>query len=141
MATDRIILHSEIAQPFLTALKAALTAMAKQPTPLPRLVSSASKDRLQSLISDALSAGAVMFHGDPDGMPDDSGTVFIPGILGSVKDDMEIWMQESFGPVAAYMVVQNEDEAVRLANTTEYGLSAAVFTKDLRKGLAIAKRL
>ncbi|KAF2816481.1 aldehyde dehydrogenase family protein [Mytilinidion resinicola] len=142
MGTDRIILHAEIAQPFLAGLKAALTAMSKQPAPLPRVVSSASKDRLQSLVSSALAAGAEMvFRGDTDEVIDKSGTIFIPAILGGIKDDMEIWTQESFGPVAAYMVVQDEDEAVRLANTTEYGLSAAVFTKDLRKGLAIAKRL
>jgi acyl-CoA reductase-like NAD-dependent aldehyde dehydrogenase len=141
MATDRIILHAEIAQPFLAALKTALTAMAKQSGPLPHLVSSASKDRLQSLVSSALKGGAELLHGSDRTMIDQSGTVFLPAVIGGVKDNMEIWTEEAFGPVAAYMVVQDEDEAVRLANATEYGLSVAVFTKDLRKGLAIAKRL
>jgi acyl-CoA reductase-like NAD-dependent aldehyde dehydrogenase len=62
-------------------------------------------------------------------------------ITGDVKEDMELWQQEIFGPVAAYIIVKSDEEAVEIANKTEYGLSAAVFTRDLRKAFAIAKQL
>lgn len=54
---------------------------------------------------------------------------------------MAVWQDEMFAPVAACMTFENEDEAVSLANKGGYGLSAAVFTEDLRKGFAIAKKL
>ncbi|PQE20289.1 aldehyde dehydrogenase family protein [Rutstroemia sp. NJR-2017a BBW] len=63
-------------------------------------------------------------------------------IIGDIQENMKLWQhEEAFGPVAAYSIAQNDDEAVRMANDTEFGLSAAVFTQDLRKGFAIAKQL
>lgn len=88
-----------------------------------------------------------MFHGNHNGADrqdskDDNASVcFAPTVLGGVTEDMAIWHDEAFGPIVGLMVAQSEDEAVRMANKTGYGLSAAVFTRDLRKGLALAKRI
>lgn len=54
---------------------------------------------------------------------------------------MPIWQEEAFAPLAACIIVNSDEEAVDMANRGGYGLSAAVFTEDLRKGLKIAKRL
>ncbi|RAL65072.1 hypothetical protein DID88_001179 [Monilinia fructigena] len=72
-----------------------------------------------------------------------SGQIFIftPMIIGDINEDMPLWRDENFGPVVAYRIAKSDEEAIEMANDTEYGLSAAVFTQDLRKGFAIAKQL
>ena len=64
-----------------------------------------------------------------------------PAILGGVTEEMALWQEEAFASVAAFMEFESEEEAVRLANGSGYGLSASVFTEDLRKGFAIAMKL
>ncbi|KAL1964384.1 hypothetical protein VTN77DRAFT_7069 [Rasamsonia byssochlamydoides] len=64
-----------------------------------------------------------------------------PVILGKVTEDMQVWQEESFASLAACMVVDSDEEDIRLANSGGYGLSAAVFTEDLRKGFALAKKI
>ena len=147
MATDRIIVHSSIAATFLQALKSGLGAMAASSTTPPKVVSAASKKRLDSVVSDAVSHGAQVLaggslnDGGSDGSNGPAASIFAPTILADVADEMQVWRDETFGPIAAYRVVETENEAIEAANNTGYGLSAAVFTKDLRKGLAVAKRL
>ena len=146
MATDRIIIHSSVAAAFLTALKSCLSSQYPASTVAPTVVSSAAKYRLQSLVSGAVSAGAQLFHGNhtgpnATGVNDSNNLQFAPQVLGNVTENMEIWQEEIFGPVVSYKLVQSEEEAIEVANRTGYGLSAAVFTKDLRKGFAIAKRI
>ncbi|KAK2592778.1 hypothetical protein QQS21_009521 [Conoideocrella luteorostrata] len=140
MATDRIILHSSIAPAFINALKAALGADSDAPTP--RLVTAASKARVQAIIDSALSDGAHLIHGSLD-KNDKSldGVQMVPLILGGAKEDMKLWQEEVFAPLAAVMVVDDDEEAVTLANSGGYGLSAAIFSEDLRKGLKLAKKL
>ena len=101
-------------------------------------MSAASQSRLQSLVSDALAKGATLLTDDPRRI---EGAVFTPAVIGQLKDDMKFARDEAFGPLAGYIVVQNEEEAIKIANGTEYGLAASVFTRDLRKGFAIAKKL
>lgn len=64
-----------------------------------------------------------------------------PVVLGGIKEDMKVWQEEAFASLAACMIVDSDEEAVKIANSSGFGLSAAVFTEDLRKGFAIAKRL
>ena len=151
MATDRIIVHSSVASAFQAALKTFLSPTHGSSASTSTVISSTSQSRLQSLVSDALSTGAHLLYGnaaDNDARKtlgelqgESAGVHFAPVVLGGMKDDMAIWKEEVFGPVVGVMIAQNEDEAVEMANKTGYGLSAAVFTQDLRKGLALAKRL
>ena len=151
MATDRIIVHSSVASAFQAALKTFLSPTRGSSASTSTVISSTSQSRLQSLVSDALSTGAHLLYGNADDNDDrktlkesqgkSAGVHFVPVVLGGMKEDMEIWQEEVFGPVVGVLIAQNEDEAVQMANKTGYGLSAAVFTKDLRKGLALAKRL
>lgn len=138
MSTDRIILHTSIANAFLEALKSALSTNTDSEPPT--LVNEASKTRVEALISSALEAGAHLIHG-PSTTNSKSGIRMAPVVLGGIKQDMTVWQEEAFASLAACMIVDSDEEAVKIANSSGFGLSAAVFTEDLRKGLAIAKRL
>jgi len=143
MSTDRIVLHAAIAEKFIAALKAALSSTDAS-APVPTLVTAASKARVQKIISSAVTSGAHFIHGA--GQNSEQGTKdkdvrFAPVILGGAREDMDLWQDEAFAPLAACMTVKDDDEAVRVANKGGYGLSASVFTEDLRKGFALAKRL
>lgn len=142
MATDRIVLHSSIASEFIAALKKALESTANESNSLPTLVTAASKARVEAVIESAISSGAHLIHGslaqNKDG---DSSVRMAPIILGGAKEGMTLWQEEAFAPVAACMIVNDDEEAVKIANQGGYGLSAAIFTEDLRKGFALAKKI
>lgn len=90
-------------------------------------------------LEDAKRRGAVLLVG---GEADTAGGLFFePTVAVEVTHDMELMREETFGPVAAIMRVADEEEAIRLANDSQYGLSGSVFTKDTAKALRIAKRL
>lgn len=145
MATDRIILHSAIADKFKSTVKR-LFVESSSAAP-PTLVSMSSKARVTEIIASALSAGAEVVHGafnistisQPESKA--SRVSMPPVILGNVSQDMRVWKEETFATLAAYMVVTSDDEAIELANEGGYGLSASIFTEDLRKGLAMAKKI
>ncbi|OQD69390.1 hypothetical protein PENPOL_c002G07257 [Penicillium polonicum] len=141
MATDRILVHTSILPSFTEALQNALAAGAAASALPPTLVNTASKTRVEALIANAVSAGAHFISGSADSVPTDSGVRMAPAVLGGVKEDMALWQEESFASVAACMPFDSEDEAIRLANGSGYGLSASVFTEDLRRGLAMARRI
>ncbi|KAF7868668.1 hypothetical protein EAF04_005198 [Stromatinia cepivora] len=146
MSTDRIIIHADIADKFLEILKATFSAIASSAPDPPLVVNDAAKARLQGMVSKALSEGASSLLGgteqlQPKETNGSSPVIFTPMIIGDIKEDMPLWRDENFGPVVAYRIAKSDEEAIEMANNTEYGLSAAVFTQDLRKGFAIAKQL
>ncbi|APA06321.1 hypothetical protein SS1G_01166 [Sclerotinia sclerotiorum 1980 UF-70] len=146
MSTDRIIIHADIADKFLEILKATFSAIASSAPDPPLVVNAAAKARLQEVVSKAFSEGASSLIGgteelQPKESHGPSPVIFTPMIIGDIKEDMPLWRDENFGPVVAYRIVKSDEEAIEMANDTEYGLSAAVFTQDLRKGFAIAKQL
>ncbi len=139
-------MHSSIAPAFVAAMKGALTAIGKEAALPPTLVSAASKARVQKVIADALSSGAELIHGAVDSSeqgPQENGSAIhmAPVIVGKPTEDMSLWQDELFAALAAVMTVDSDDEAVAMANKTGYGLSASVFTEDLRKGFALAKKI
>ncbi|KAJ5623802.1 Aldehyde dehydrogenase N-terminal [Penicillium lagena] len=141
MATDRILVHSSIALAFTEALKASLAGADPSALP-PTLVNTASKNRVEALVSSAAASGAHFISGSAETkIPTDAGVRLAPAILGGVKEDMAVWQEEAFASVAACMAFETEDEAIHLANSSGYGLSASVFTEDLRRGLAMAKKI
>lgn len=147
MSTDRIILHSAIAPAFIASLKNALASSPDASTPPPTLVSAASKARVQAIISGALASGAQLIQGSFDGgdssqnAGEDSSIRMAPAIVVGAKEDMPIWQDEAFASLAACMVVDDDEEAVKIANRGGYGLSASIFTEDLRKAFSLAKKL
>lgn len=89
-----------------------------------------------SVIADAVAKGAKLKAGGKR-----TGTVVEATVLDHVTPDMRVYAEESFGPVKPVIRVRGEDEAIRVANDTEYGLSAAVFSKDIQRALAVAARI
>jgi acyl-CoA reductase-like NAD-dependent aldehyde dehydrogenase len=140
MSTDRILVHESVSKDFLEVMKSSLAQAATNGSALPVMATSASKARLQKSISEAMSKGASVLSGSdqPDAVP---GASIIPTVLKDVDTSTTIWNEENFGPIVAITTVTSDEEAVKIANSSEYGLSAAVFTTDLRRGLAIAKQL
>ncbi|KIX99647.1 uncharacterized protein Z520_04282 [Fonsecaea multimorphosa CBS 102226] len=141
MSTERILVNAKIADEFRSALKVAMDELfSDKGMPTPQLMSAVPVQKNKRLISDALGKGARALYGDP-GHSEASKTQMRPIILENVEPQMDIWYTESFGPTVSLILVQSDDEAVTIANDTEYGLSSAVFTRDLRRGLRIAREI
>lgn len=107
------------------------------------LVNKKQLELLKSQVEDAISKGAKVKAGGkvPEGNSLKDGNYFKPTILTNINFDMKVMSEEVFGPVLPIMPFTTEEEAIGMANKTEYGLSAEVYTKDLEKGERIAKRL
>jgi acyl-CoA reductase-like NAD-dependent aldehyde dehydrogenase len=141
MSTERIIAVPEVAEEFVAkfterakALKAGNPRDGK--APLGAVVDARTVAKVEALIADAVSKGAtVTGAGAADG-------VLLPAqVVDKVTSDMRLYSEESFGPVVAILRAMDEDDAVRLANDSEYGLSAAVFSRDTSRALSVARRI
>lgn len=111
-------------------------------TDLGPLVSQAAFDKVQRLIQSAIDQGATVAAGGvgrPDGL--DKGYYVKPTVVANVTQDMAIAREEIFGPVITLTAYEDEDEAVRIANDTVYGLSGFVSSSDVGRARAIARRL
>jgi acyl-CoA reductase-like NAD-dependent aldehyde dehydrogenase len=107
-----------------------------QGTMIGPVIDDAARERVLGLIEDARAHGAELIAGG-----DSDGNCIAPTVLGGVTPAMRIYSEESFGPVVAIVPVDGADEAVRVANDTEYGLAAAVFGGDVPAALAVAQRI
>jgi acyl-CoA reductase-like NAD-dependent aldehyde dehydrogenase len=142
MSTDRIIVASPIADAFVAKLTAKLGKMkAGKPGTegclLGAMVTPEAAARVKRLIEDATSKGATLKTG-PVQL---DGAVLQPVLIDGLTSEMALYTEEAFGPVVTVLRAGSDDEAVRLANDTEYGLSASVFSKDIGRALAVAKRI
>jgi acyl-CoA reductase-like NAD-dependent aldehyde dehydrogenase len=140
MSTERIIVHQAIADTFVAKLAARAAVL---PAGDPRghvvlgsLISLEAAKKMEELMADAQAKGAKLVAGGKR-----TGTVVEATLLDFVTPDMRVYGEESFGPVKPIIRVANEDEAVQVANDTEYGLSSAVFSADVQRALAVAGRI
>lgn len=138
MSTERIIVHKSVSSEFATELTAAVGTIFPSSKDASILVSAAPVSRNKKLVADAISKGATILTGDLEAT-ESSDTRMRPIIIKGVDPSMDIYYTESFGPTVSFLEIETEEEALRIANDTEYGLSAAVFTSDLRTGLRLAK--
>jgi betaine-aldehyde dehydrogenase len=107
------------------------------------LVSQKQRDRVRDYIEIGLGEGAtVVVGGEPPSDPAlADGAYLMPTVFDGVTNDMRIAREEIFGPVVSVIPFDTEEEAIRLANTTQYGLSGSVWSRDIGKALRTAKAL
>jgi aldehyde dehydrogenase (NAD+) len=101
-------------------------------------VSKAAQDRILSYIDTAKSEGAQLIHGGTQSGIPSKGYFIEPTVFANVTNDMKIVREEIFGPFVVIQSFSTEEEAIAKANDTEYGLGAAVFTKDIMRGHRVA---
>lgn len=138
MSTERIIVNEKIATEFEEHFKKAAAAFAPEGTEPPVLINSAGVAKNQRLLKDAVAKGATILHGDHE---NGEGAKMMPVVVKGTNKDMDLFYTESFGPTVSVITVKNDEEALELANDTEYGLSSAIFTKDLGKALRMARQI
>jgi acyl-CoA reductase-like NAD-dependent aldehyde dehydrogenase len=141
MSTERLVVDEKIADRFVEAMAAKVTTLKagdprRSDTPLGSLVDLRAAQRVETLVRDAVSKGAVLAAGG-----NIDGTIMDATLLDRVTPAMRIYGEETFGPVASVVRVGSVDEAVRVANDTEYGLSAAVFGRDINRAMSVARRI
>ncbi|GGC11316.1 aldehyde dehydrogenase [Novosphingobium endophyticum] len=141
MSTERIIVVDAVADAFAGKFAAKAQSMAtgdprEGTTPLGAVVDRKTVDHVNGLIEDAVAKGAKVLSG---GTAD---SVLMPAtVVDGVTDAMNLYRDESFGPVVAMIRARDEEHAIALANDSEYGLSASVFTRDTARGLSVARRI
>ena len=141
MSTERIIVVEQVADAFAAKFAAKAKSLAtgdprEGATPLGAVVDRKTVLHVNSLIDDALAKGGRLLAG---GKAD---TVLMPAtVIDAVTHGMNLYRDESFGPVVAIIRARDEADAIRLANDSEYGLSAAVFTRDTARGLRVARQI
>jgi vanillin dehydrogenase len=141
MSTERVIAHRDIADALVKKLAAkASTLKAGPPTDksavLGALVSPQAVQRVAALLDDAHAKGARVISAGPS-----DGAIMQPTIVDGISPDMKLYADESFAPVVTLQRVDNDEEAIRVANDSEYGLSAAVFSRDIGRALNVAKQI
>lgn len=145
ISTERVLVHEAIADRFIPKFVAAVEAMVVS-TDLefgPDMGSLVSPEQLETVtrhVDDAVAKGATVLAGGRP-LPDVGAYCYAPTVLDGVTSEMACRDEETFGPVVSIYRVSSDDEAVALANDTEYGLNASVWTTDVRRGRAIARRI
>jgi benzaldehyde dehydrogenase (NAD) len=141
MAAGRHLVHESIAEDYLKALSERAGRLpvgnpATEEVALGPIIDRKQLDRVQEIVTQASDAGATVRAG---GTAD--GPFFPPTVLGDVETGMRAWQEEIFGPVAPIVTFSTDEEAIALANDTEYGLSAGVYTNSHVRGQEIAEAL
>ncbi|KAK1755332.1 Aldehyde/histidinol dehydrogenase [Echria macrotheca] len=140
MSTERILVHKNVRAEFEKKLVGAIDHIFGPKTDAPVLITGVAVEKNKKLVQDALAKGASLVYGDA-AAEEATKTRMRPLVIGDVKEDMDLYRTESFGPTVSLIEIETEEEALRIANDTEYGLSSAVFTEDLRRGLRFAREI
>ncbi len=134
IAANRLYVHESLADAFASRLAARMDAIDVGP-----LIDGVQRDKVAALVDGARAAGANVLCGGE--AVDGAGYFYRPTVLTGLEPDAAILQEEIFGPVAPIVTFSDDEEAIALANATEYGLVAYLYTRDLDRGLRMMERL
>jgi len=142
MSADRVLVHRSVAEEFTAKLAAKAAALphgdpTDPGTAIGPLISASAAQRVSALVAEAVAAGASLRAGGGDA----EASRYPATVLAEVTPDMRIFTEEIFGPAVTVTTVDDDEQAIAIANDTDYGLTAGVITEDARRGLAVARRL
>jgi acyl-CoA reductase-like NAD-dependent aldehyde dehydrogenase len=142
ISTQRVLVHESIAEDFTKELVAHVDTLVvgdpmQESTDVSALISGSERDRVVDWIQEAVGQGATIATG---GNVDDLG-MLAPTVLTNVHPEMKVCANEVFGPVVAIDTYDDVDDAIRVANDTQYGLQAAIFTSDVATAMKAFQRL
>lgn len=143
-AANRIYVHENVAAEFTRRLSATMSALKLGDGTDPSvdvgpLVNAETRDKVAAFVADAVSKGARIECGGE--APEGPGYYYPPTVLSNVPETADCVHDEIFGPVAALQTFTDQDEVIRRANDTEYGLVAYVFSEDFKRALQVCERL
>src|SRR5436305_1654707 len=144
VAANRFHVHESVADEFAARLAEKMAAMTvgrgtEDGVQVGPLIDGGQRDTVRDLVEDAVGKGAKVLTGGED--VGDRGYFYAPTVLGSVPPEADLLRTEIFGPVAPVATFADDDEAIRTANDSEYGLVAYAFTRDLGRALRVAEAL
>jgi succinyl-CoA reductase len=142
-ATKRVIVREEVYDEFVRRLTESVARLKigdplSEDTDVGPLISRDAVETMESFVNDALSRGGKIIY--RAGKVPDRGFYYPPTIL-ETPYDARVWVEEVFGPVLPVAKVKSDDEAVEVANRTEYGLDASIFTRDFSRAYRLASRI
>ncbi|RYH08750.1 NAD-dependent succinate-semialdehyde dehydrogenase [Tropicimonas sp. IMCC6043] len=143
-AANRIYVHEAVAEEFTRRLAEAMGKLkvgdGTDPTvDVGALVNADTRDKVAAFVEDAVSRGAKVEVGGK--APEGKGYFYLPTVLTNVPETAECVHDEIFGPVAALQSFSHQEDVIRRANATEYGLVAYVFTQDMKRGMQVCERM
>jgi aldehyde dehydrogenase (NAD+) len=139
MSTERLIVQRAVAEEFTRKFVANTKKLqVGDPRELANCIGPIINDKqlgkIREQVDEAVAKGAKILCGGGN-----NGRYFEPTVLGDVTRDMKIFREETFGPVAPLIIVDSEEEAIEVANDSEYGLSAGIMTSNEERGLSVAR--
>ncbi len=145
LSVERLFVESSVAEKFLALCVQQTQKLHLGPghdptTDVGPLIRPQQVQRMQALLDDAVTLGAkILCGGHP--RPDLGPNFFEPTVISGVTQAMKLFQEETFGPILAIQIAQNEEEAIARCNDSDFALSASVFTSNSARGQAIARRL
>jgi succinate-semialdehyde dehydrogenase / glutarate-semialdehyde dehydrogenase len=145
---NRIFVHRSIAEEFLSVLADRVGRLKAgngldEGVTIGPLIDEGALAKMDEHVTDAVGKGASLVLGGERlaGEQYDAGTFFAPTVLTDVTPEMVIYREETFGPIAAVILFDDEDEVIKMANDTDYGLAAYLYTKDLSRAIRVSEAL
>jgi benzaldehyde dehydrogenase (NAD) len=141
MGSGRHIVRREIVEDYIEILTARAERLAvgdpfRTGAPIGPVINLKQVERVQQIVADSVAAGARLTTGGSH-----DGLFYKPTVLVDVKPGTRAYEEEIFGPVAPVIIAEDDEDAIRIANDTQYGLSGAVYTSSFERGWAIANRI